>query len=161
MFETIKYKFSYFGGFEYVFISFVFLLFSLKSWHLHTNEPPHDKTNKMTYAPSEDSASTQSDQSSLSAWRNTGPLTTLYLLSTQRRIWSDWVDALADLSLRWMHIILLVLSCGGSYITDFGSFSNLVCIYVMNIWKSICYYNKTCCRTGQLAWDALFLSEAF
>ena len=29
--------------------------------------------------------------------------------------WSDWVDAQADLSLRCAHVILLVLSWGGSY----------------------------------------------
>ena len=42
------------------------------------NEPPHDKANKMACAPSEDSDQTarQSDQSSLSAWRSTGPLAT-------------------------------------------------------------------------------------
>ena len=28
--------------------------------------------------------------------------------------WSDWVDAQADLSLRWAHLSLLVLSCRGS-----------------------------------------------
>ena len=27
-----------------------------------------------------------------------------YLLSAQRRLWSDWVDAQADLSLRWAHM---------------------------------------------------------
>ena len=43
-------------------------------------EPPHDKTNKMICAPSEDS-----DQ-------------------------SGHPDAQADLSLRWAHVILLVLS---------------------------------------------------
>ena len=26
-----------------------------------------------------------------------------YLLSAQRRLWSDWADAQADLSLRWAH----------------------------------------------------------
>ena len=40
--------------------------------HVHVFDPPHDKTNKMTCAPSEDSdqpghPSAQSDQSSLSA----------------------------------------------------------------------------------------------
>ena len=29
----------------------------------------------------------------------------------QRRLWSDWADAQADLSLRGAHVILLVLSC--------------------------------------------------
>ena len=37
-------------------------------------------------------ASAQSDQSSLSAWRNIGPLTTY------------WANAQADLSLRWAHM---------------------------------------------------------
>ena len=27
-----------------------------------------------------------------------------YLLSAQRRLWSDWVDAQADLTLRWVHM---------------------------------------------------------
>ena len=39
-----------------------------------------------------------------------------YPLSAQRRLWSDWADAQADLSLRWTHVILLVLSCCGSFI---------------------------------------------
>ena len=37
-----------------------------------------------------------------------------YPLSTQRRLWSDWVDAQADLSLCWCTVILLALSWGGS-----------------------------------------------
>ena len=37
-----------------------------------------------------------------------------YQLNAQQRLWSDWADAQADLSLRWAHI-LLVLSCRGSY----------------------------------------------
>ena len=49
---------------------------------------------------------------SLSAWRNLGPLATH--LSAQRRLWSDWADAQADLSLRFAYI-LLVLSYRGSY----------------------------------------------
>ena len=39
-------------------------------------------------------------ESSLSAWRKLGSLATL---SRQRRLWTDWVDAQADLSLRWAH----------------------------------------------------------
>ena len=57
-------------------------------------ELPHDKTNKMTCAPSEDSdqawASAQSDQSSLSAWRKVGSLATHWVHSED---WSDWADA--------------------------------------------------------------------
>ena len=32
----------------------------------------------------------------------------------QQRLWSDWADAQADLSLRWAHVVLLFLSCCGS-----------------------------------------------
>ena len=42
-------------------------------------------------------ASAQSDQSSLSAWRNLGSLATHWAHSKD---WSDWADAQADLSLR-------------------------------------------------------------
>ena len=41
-------------------------------------------------------------ESSLSAWRKLGSLLTL--LSAQRRLWSDWADVQADLSLRWAYI---------------------------------------------------------
>ena len=72
--------------------------------------PPHDKTNKMACAPSEDS-----DQPGhppnlirvfavrcpLSAWRNLGSLATHWAHSED---WSDWGNA-----------ILLVLSCCSSY----------------------------------------------
>ena len=39
----------------------------------------------------------QSDQSSLSAWRKLP-------IEAQRRLWSDWADAQADLSLHWAHM---------------------------------------------------------
>ena len=38
----------------------------------------------------------------------------IYSLSTQRRLWSDWAGAQADLSLRRAHTHFLVLSCRGS-----------------------------------------------
>ena len=47
-------------------------------------------------------ASTQSDQSSLSAWRSIGSLATHW---AHREEWSDRVDALADLSLRLVHLL--------------------------------------------------------
>ena len=66
-------------------------------------ELPHDKTNKMICAPSEDS-----DQPGYlirvfavcikKAW------VLSYPLSIQRRLWSDWADAQADLSLCWVHM---------------------------------------------------------
>ena len=53
------------------------------SWGL--SEPPHDKTNKMACAPSKNSrsawASTQSDQSWVSAWRKLGSLATHWVQS--------------------------------------------------------------------------------
>ena len=61
-------------------------------------------------------ASTQSDQSSQSAWRKLGSLASSYPLNAQRRLLSDWADAQTDLSLGWGTVILLVLSWGGSYI---------------------------------------------
>ena len=42
-------------------------------------------------------------ESSLSAWRKLGSLATNWL-SVQRRLWSDWADAQADLSFRWAHM---------------------------------------------------------
>ena len=68
------------------------------------NEPPHDKTNKMAYAPCEDS-----DQPghrpvwwvfavcSVGSW---GPN---FSSHGQRRLWSDWADAQTDPSLCWAH----------------------------------------------------------
>ena len=40
-----------------------------------------------------------------------------YPLSTQRRLWSDWADAQADLSSLGAHAILLVLSWGSSVVS--------------------------------------------
>ena len=59
-------------------------------------------------------ASAQSDQSSLSAWRNLGSLATRW---AQWRCWSDWADAQADQSLRWAHghfvgFVMSWLKCG-------------------------------------------------
>ena len=58
-------------------------------------------------------ASTQSDQSSLSAWTNIGPLTTYWVHSKD---WSDWVDAQADLSLHWAHMLFYWFCCAAAQI---------------------------------------------
>ena len=81
----------------------------LLSWTSNTKiiEPPHENTNKVAVR----TAKTQISlgirpvlsESSLSAWRKRGSLATLYQLSAQRRLWSDWADAQADLSLRRAH----------------------------------------------------------
>ena len=64
-----------------------------------------NKTNKMACAPSEDSDQHGHPPSMIrvfavhikKAW------VLSYPLSAQRRLWSDWVDAQADLSLHWEH----------------------------------------------------------
>ena len=66
-------------------------------------ELPHDKTNKMACALSQDSDQPWHPPSLIrvfavhmkKAW------VLSYPLSAQRRLWSDWVDAQAYLSLRW------------------------------------------------------------
>ena len=68
-------------------------------------EPLHDKTNKMMCAPSEDS-----DPGHLPSLIRVFPVRMKeywafnYLLCTHWRLWSDWVDAQSDLSLRWAHM---------------------------------------------------------
>ena len=100
-------------------------------------ELPHDKTNKMTCAPSEDSDQPGHPPSLIRVFavmkkhwaRN-------YLLSTQWRLWSDWADAQADLSLCWgAHLILLVLSCSGSFISTLFHFSLPSCKWCNKITK--------------------------
>ena len=75
-----------------------------KSWNF-IYEPPCNKTNKMAFAPSEDSDQPEHPPSLIrvfaihmkKAW------VLSYPLSAQQRLWSDWTDAQADLSLRWAH----------------------------------------------------------
>ena len=59
------------------------------------DELPHDKTNKMACAPSEDSYLPVFAVCMKKAW------VLSYALNTQWRLWSDWVDDQADLSRRW------------------------------------------------------------
>ena len=66
-------------------------------------EPRHDKTNKMICAPSEDSdrpgyLPSLIRVSAVSLKQN---CILSYPLSAHRRLWSDWVDAQADLNLHW------------------------------------------------------------
>ena len=68
-------------------------------------EPPYDKTNKMACAPSEDSVQPGHPPSLIRVFavRMKKAWVLSYPLSAQRRLWSDWADAQADLSLRWAH----------------------------------------------------------
>ena len=65
-------------------------------------EPPHDKTNKMVYVPSEDSDQPGHPPSLIRVFTVCikKALFLTYLFSAQRRLLSDWADAQADLSLR-------------------------------------------------------------
>ena len=67
-----------------------------------SNEQPRDKTNKMTWAPSEPRFSL----GICTVWSVfTVHMTIPWLLSYPlSEDWSDWVDAQADLSLRWAHM---------------------------------------------------------
>ena len=70
------------------------------------NEPPHDKTNKMACVPSEDSDQSGHPPSLIRvlAVRIKKAWVLSYPLSAQRRLWSDWADAQADLSLCLAHM---------------------------------------------------------
>ena len=87
-------------------------------WWTQEYEPPHDKTNKMASAPSEDSDQPGHPPSLIIVFavRMKKAWVLSYPFSAQRRLWSDWADAQADLSLRWGAVILLVLSWGSSHI---------------------------------------------
>ena len=70
-----------------------------------TYELRYDKTNKMTVRP----AKTQISLGICPVWsvftvRMKKAWAFSYPLSAQRRLWSNWVDALADLSLCWAHM---------------------------------------------------------
>ena len=69
------------------------------------NEPPHDKTNKMTYAPSEDSYQSGHPPSLIRVFAvcMRKPWVLSYPLSAYQILRSDWVYAQADMSLRWAH----------------------------------------------------------
>ena len=68
-------------------------------------EPQHIKTSKMFCAPSEDLDHPGHLPSLVRVFavRMKKPLVRSYPLRAQRRLWSDWADAQADLSLRWVH----------------------------------------------------------
>ena len=97
------------------FVLFLFLLVSgagcdLCLWHshflltflfsnkrtTHRNEPPHDKTQKVAVRPAKTKISL-----GIRPVRSEWALS--YPVSAKRRLWSEWADAQADLSLRWAH----------------------------------------------------------
>ena len=90
--------------------------------HLKLNEPEHDKTNKMTSVPSEDSDQPGSDKVFAVRMK---PWVQGYLQSAKRRLWSDRAEAQADWIFCWAHrSFCLFFSCSGS---------NL--IFLASIWQ--------------------------
>ena len=73
-----------------------------KYWH----EPHRDKTNKMACAPSEGSDQHVHPPSLIRVFavRSMGSWGPKLSSCGQRKLWSDWADAQADLSLRWTHM---------------------------------------------------------
>ena len=74
-------------------------------WVSDYKQVAHDKTNKMACAPSDDSDQPGHPPSLIRVFtvRMKKALFLSYPLSAQQRLWSDWADAQADLSLRWAH----------------------------------------------------------
>ena len=68
-------------------------------------EPQHDKTNKITCSPSEDSNQPGHPPSLIRVFsvRMKKHWSLCYLLSIQQKPWSDCADAQTNLSLRWAH----------------------------------------------------------
>ena len=77
------------------------IIFDRKSYY----EPPRDKTNKTVCVPSEDSDQPGHPPSPIRVFavRVKKPWVLSCPLSAQRRLWSGWADAQADLSLHWAH----------------------------------------------------------
>ena len=75
-------------------------------------EPRRDKTNKMACAPREDSDQPGHPPSLIRVFavRMKKDWVLHYPLSAQRKLWSDWADAQADLSLRWAHMLFCCFS---------------------------------------------------
>ena len=104
--------FSFLSGFIRILYGFVVTghsVFSRIWWpgnYVLLTGPPHDKTNKMTCAPSEDSDQPGHPPSLVRVFavRMKKHWALTYPLSAQWRLWSDWMDAQADLSLHWAHM---------------------------------------------------------
>ena len=80
-----------------------------REWAQKLFEQQYDKTNKMACGPSKDSDQPRRIISLgiCPVWSKSS-LCAQWKLSScgQRRLWSDWADAQADLSLRWAYVIL-------------------------------------------------------
>ena len=102
------------GSFQKIFPAFHFPI----PWYSplmqeETHELSHDETNKMACAPSDES--NQPGHPPRLIWVFAIHMNKVWVLSyplrAQQRLWSDWADAQADLSLRWAqsHIVGFVM----------------------------------------------------
>ena len=83
-----------------------YILFSERESYIYIYEPTHDKTNKIACSPIEDSDQPWHPPSLIRVFvvRMKKHWVFSYPLSAQWRLWPDWTDAQADLSLRWAHM---------------------------------------------------------
>ena len=137
---------------------------SLKLWDKkQIYEPPRDKTNKKACAPSEDSDQPGHPPSLIRVFavRMLKTWVLSYPLSAQRRLWSDWADAQADLSLRWAHshfvgFVMRWLVCIQNFIpAKWYLFSNMLMSLLWElvihkmIWISLGDYCLQNCHLGR------------
>ena len=154
---------------------------------LSSFEPLRDKTNKVSVRPAK--SSEDSDQpghpSSLIrvfAARMKKAWTLSYPLSAQRRPWSDWADAQADLSLRWAHShifgfvtrrlicrnrdewLVCVLNSWSIHAilwADQRMFSYTLCLLSVFVWQMTCSLKRAKCTWCQVYWLFWFSSCPF
>ena len=89
---------------QMAFLSVVWHVLHLQVQNKTSDEPQHDKTNKMSVRPAKTPTSlcirpVWSESSLRAQWVAKGPK----FLHADSDDWSDWADAQADLSLRWAH----------------------------------------------------------
>ena len=109
---------------------------------LSTYELLHDKTNKMTCAPSEDSDQPGHSPSLIRVFtvRIKKACVLSSPLSGQQRLWSDWTDAQADLSLRMLHCHFV-----GFVMRRLIICSNIWMLYHVVIKSYLCFLNRRIC----------------
>ena len=95
-----------------------------------TTEPPHDKTNKMACAPSEDSDQPGHPPSlfRVLAVRMKKAQILSYPLSAQRRLWSDWANHFVGYVTRRLNF---------SFFLRFNTFSSIIYVYTKSCVFSI------------------------
>ena len=133
----------------------VFLsIFSMMSYNQTKIELLHNQTNKMTCAPSEDSDQPGHLPSLIRVFavRSVGSYEPKPS-DWQRRCWLEWGDALSDLSLCWVHG--LVLSCSCSNMSHELSHVQFETRYCINWWQKNTPFKKE----AKKHYSALFWSK--